>query len=134
METFNFCPNSYVPETIVRDATDIVSLNGWQFTSRPTTPYQRKFKLVLHGLQWYTNSTTGIYDSTTDPTHNARALELFYQEHEGWKAFEFVHQHLSSSPIICRFAAPVQIPAGIINSGGVLNPLEVMLIEHNPGY
>jgi hypothetical protein len=133
MDTFNFCPNSLVPVTLPRDQTPIVSMNGWQFTAKPTTPYVRKFKVMLHGLRWLMSSGNGVYDSTTTPTINARALELFYQAHEGWDPFLWQHPHISS-PLTVRFAAPVNVPEGLPNSGGWISPVEITFIEHNPGY
>jgi len=134
MDTFDFCPNHYVPETLPREGgATTVSLGGWQFSAKPTTPYQRRFKLTLHGLRWYLDDT-GIYDAATDPSFNAKRLEEFYQRNEMWNPFLFRHQHLSPVPIQCRFAAPVTVPAGEKNSGGFIAPLEVQLIHHNPGY
>lgn len=135
MDTFDFSPERYVPETIARDATaTAITMNGWQFVAKPTTPYQRKFKLTLHGLRWYLDDQSGFYDPNRNPKFNARRLELFYQQHEQWKPFNFVHQHLGFKPILCRFATTLNVPAGQQNSGGLLAPLEVQLIEHNPGY
>lgn len=133
MATFSFCPERNVPETLARDGMPMgVSMNGWQFTARPTTPFQRRFKVTLHGLRWYTNPSTGVYDLSTNPTFNAAALEAFYKEHELWKSFVFPHQHIGSIDV--RFFSPVNVPAGKQNSAGLIEAFEVMLIEHNPGY
>jgi len=134
MELFDFCKDSLVPTTLVRDNASVMSLGGWQFTAKPTTPFQRRFKVMLHGLCWYTNSNDGRYDPYYRPRHNARRLELFYQEHEMWKPFLWVHPHLGYAPLTCRFQSPLNVPEGIENSGGLISALEVNLIEHNAGF
>lgn len=134
MPTFTFAPSRNVPVTLPRDngGATVMSMNGWQFTSKPTTPYQRKFKVTLHGMRWYLNATTGLYDTTTNPTFNARALEIFYEQNEQWNPFVFPHQHFGN--LDCRFAAPLQVPEAIPNSNGLIAPFEMTLIHHNPGY
>lgn len=129
--TFNFCPKSLVPETLHREAPTVMTMGGWTFSAKPTTPHQKKFRVMLHGLRWYLNND-GTYDATTEVTTNAKALEEFYEAHETWRPFNWVHPHLGS--IVCRFAAPVNIGAAISNSGGFLDPVEITLIHHNPGY
>lgn len=131
METFNFCPLTLVPETIPREGGGGITLNAWQFSSKPTAPYQRKFKVKLYGLMWYLGGSD-LYDATTDATHNARALETFYQRNETWNPFTWVHPHLGS--LIVRFAAPLNVPAALPNSGGRLDSVEVTFVEYNPGY
>lgn len=134
MATFDFCPERYVPETLppeVGGAT-MTSNTGWNFSARPSAPYQRRFKLTLYGLRWYLVDATGLYDAATNRQFNAKALEEFYAEHQTWKVFDFNHQHLGL--LQCRFAAVVQVPAGAINSGGQVDPVEVTLVHHNPGY
>lgn len=129
--TFNFCPGSTVPETIVPDEVSVVTFNGWQFASKPRVPFCRRFKVQLHGMRWYLNAD-GTYDASTDPTHNARALELFYQQTRLWDNFSWNHPHLGTLQV--RFAEKLNIPAAPANSNGNLAPVEVQLIEHNPGY
>jgi len=109
-----------------------VSMNGWNFSSKPNIPYQRRFKIKLHGLRWYTDPTTDLYDETINPNFNARALETFYARHEAWNPFLFNHQHIGQ--LTCRFGSAVSVPAAPPQSGGWLDVVEVMLIHHNPGY
>lgn len=131
--TFDFCPNSLVPEMIPPDPTNGMSMNGWSFSAKPTIPFQRSWRITLHGMRWYTNAGTGLFDTTTDPTHNAARLEAFYQANGCWDTFSWTHPHISGAMTV-RFKVPVQIPAALSNSGGVINPLEVTLIQHNPGF
>lgn len=132
MDIFDFCPNRNVPENLPREAPQTtMSLGGWQFSARPTTPYQRKVKLTLHGLRWYLKED-GTYDFDTNAQFNARALERFYEAHETWLPFTLKHQHFGDMTV--RFATPVTVPAGEMNSGGFIKPIEVTFIHHNPGY
>lgn len=128
---FDFCPDTLVPETIPPEPVVGVSMNGWEFSSKPAVPYRRKFKITLHGLTWYL-LPNGLYDEVTDPTHNARLLEKFYQAHEKWREFDWTHPHIGM--LVVKFAAPVNVPAAIPNSGGLVSALEVTLIESNPGF
>lgn len=129
--TFNFAPNGTVPIIIPPDPPSGMSLNGWFFSSKPVVPYQKKFKLTLHGMKWILQSS-GLFDTTTTPTINARVLEQFYESNQLWDTFTWVHPHIGS--LTCRFAEPVQIPAGEENAGGNIAPFDVTLIHHNPGY
>jgi len=132
MDTFDFCPSRNVPETLPREAPQsTMSLGGWQFSSRPTTPYQKKIKLTLHGLRWYLDGND-LYDALTNPKFNARALEIFYEQHETWSPFILKHQHFGDMTV--RFASPVTVPAAEAMSGGFIKPVEVNFIHHNPGY
>ena len=131
LETFEFCPASNVPVTVPPEAQSVTTMNGWTFSSRPNVPYCRKFKVKLQGLRWYLQSG-GYYDKDTNPAYNAHRLEKFYQRHQQYKPFRWFHQHLGLIEV--RFAAPVELPAGIENSGGLLEAYEITLIEHNPGW
>ncbi len=131
-ETFNFCPNSLVVENLPPEPLQGVSLNGWNFASKPAVPYQKKFKVTLYGLRWFLNNSTQLYDSTTQPTINARALELFYERNGVWNPFTWLHPHLGT--ITARFSTPVTVPAGMMNSGGLIEKVELQMVHHNPGY
>ncbi|WOF44366.1 hypothetical protein KNJ79_05385 [Sphingopyxis indica] len=131
LSVLNICPNTLVPVTIPPEPVTGVSMNGWAFTSKPAVPYQRKFRVTLHGLRWYLDGA-GLYNAGTDPTRNARALELFYQAHGNWKSFLWLHPHIGQLEV--RFSAPVSVPEGIPNSGGLIKAFEINLIEHNPGF
>lgn len=126
METFSFCPERQVPETLARETSNTVTMNGWMFAARPVSPMQRRFRVRLHGLRWYLN-TDDTYDATTNPTFNARALELFYEEHEQWKTFQWNHPHLGLLQV--KFAAPVNVPAAPAGNDGMLEALEINLVE-----
>lgn len=131
MAVFSFCPNRLVPETLPPERPKGMSFNGWSFTSRPTTPFQRRFKLTLYGLQWYL-APNGLYDATTNVNFNAHALELFYRDHEIWRPFDWTHPHFG--PMVCKFDAPVIVPAAMPNSNGLIESMEIQMVHDNPGY
>lgn len=131
-ETFNFSPFRNVPETIPPEPMSGLTMNGWQFSSKPNIPYQKRFRIKLYGLRWYTVVGTELYDETTNPNFNARLLELFYQRHQTWNPFIFPHQHIGN--LTCRFTAPLMLPAAPQGANGWLEGVEINLIHHNPGY
>ena len=128
---FDFCAGSLVPELLPPDPVGVLSLNGWAFAVKPSVPYQKSFRVTLHGLQWFLNPD-GTFDRLTKRQYNARVLEEFYEAKGNWDNFSWFHPHLGSMQV--RFKSSVQIPAAIFNSGGVCNPVEITLIQHNPGY
>lgn len=129
--TFNFCPTSLVPALIPPEPMGGASMNGWSFASKPRVPYQRKFRVTLHGLRWYLNPN-GTFDTATNPSVNARLLELFYQANQTWDNFSWSHPHLGAIQV--RFGEPVAVPPGRDSSGGLVEELEVVLVEFNPSY
>lgn len=130
-ETFNFCPNSLVPVTVPPEAQPFITMNGWAASARPNIPYQKRFKVTLHGLRWYLDGA-GLYDVTSNPTTNARALELFYERHGVWRPFNWTHPHMGA--LVVTFQAPVTVPAAMANSAGLIDPLEINLLHYNPGF
>jgi hypothetical protein len=128
--TFDFAPNSHVAEEIPPEEAAATSMNGWEFTAKPSTPYRRKFKLTISGMRWRMGGA-GL-DVTTDPTMNAGRLLQFYQARRKWDTFTYNHEYLGT--ITCRFSEPLAIPKAIPNSNGLIPDFEVILIHHNPGY
>lgn len=130
--TWDFCPNSMVAQEIPPEPTKATSFNGWEFTSRPSVPYRRTFKVKIHGLRWYMNDAMTVLDKVTDPTHNAGRLLDFYRERQTWDTFTYPHQYLGN--ITCKFHQPLVVPPGMEDSNGLVPEFEIMLIHHNPGY
>lgn len=128
--TFDFCSKSRVVVEQAPDNGSPVDMNGWEFTAKPNVPYRRKFTVTLHGLRWYMG--TGRLDVTTNPEYNAGRLLDFYRANQMWDVFAFNHEYLGN--ILCRFAAPVNIPEGIKNSQGKIDALTVNLIHYNPAF
>lgn len=132
MATWTFCPSKMVPVNVPPEQASVMSMNGWNFSAKPSVPFQYSFKVTLYGLQWYTNAGTGLFDRTTNPTFNARAFEDFVRVHGLWKAFVFPHPHLGN--IDCRFKTLPMVPPGLAYSDGLIDAFEVELIHHNPSY
>ena len=128
--TFDFAPNSHVAVEIPPEEPNVVTFNGWDFTAKPAVPYRRKFRLIMTGMRWYMGS--GALDVSTDPTMNAGRLLNFYQTNRRYGTFSYAHEYLGT--ITCRFAEPLQIPPALVNSNGLIDSFEVMLVHHNPGY
>lgn len=129
---FDFAPSRQVVTEIAPDEISAVSFRGWEFTAKPSEPYRPKFKVILHGMRWYLNTGGTAFDTTTNPTFNAARLRAFYIANRQWDTFSWVHETLGTLTV--RFAGPVNIPEALPNSGGLLAPFEVMLIQQNPGY
>lgn len=130
--TFDFCPKSHVWEEIAPDELSVVSFRGWEATSKPAVPFRPKYKLTLHGLRWYLNAGGTAFDTTTNPTHNAARLRAFYIANRQWDSFNYTHETLGA--MVVRFAAPALPPPALANSGGLLGPFEVTVIQKNPGF
>ena len=132
MAVFDFCPNSHVAEELPPEETKVLSMNGWDYTAKPSVPYRAKFKLTLEGMFWYLNAGGSALDLTKNPTINAGRLRAFYLEHRTWKTFTYNHEFLGT--ITCRFAEPVTIPKSLPSAGGLISAFEVTLIHHNPSF
>jgi hypothetical protein len=130
--TFDFAPNSHVAEELPPEEQDAVSMNGWEFTSKPNTPYRAKFKLTMSGMRWRKNTAGTALDVATDPTTNAGRLLNFYKANRKWDKFIYPHEYLGN--ITCRFAEPVQIPKAMPDSNGLIPDFEITLIHHNPSF
>lgn len=129
--TFDFCPDSQVPELLPPDPVQGMSMNGWNFSAKPNVPFQASYKVTLHGLRWHLQSN-GLFDNTTNPTINARRLEEFYRANGTWDNFTWVHPHIGA--LVVRFAQTLVIPAGMPNGNGLIEPVEIRLVHHNPGF
>lgn len=128
--TFDFAPNSHSAVEIAPDEQSVVSFNGWDFTSRPSLPYRRKFRLRLSGMRWYISN--GALDVTTNPTLNAGRLLDFYRANRRYGTFTYQHEYLGS--LTCRFAEALAIPEALPNAAGLIDAFEVTLVHHSPSY
>lgn len=130
--TFDFCVATRVAEELPPEETSITSMNGWQYSSKPKTPYRPSFKVTLHGLRWYLNAGGNALDLTTNLDKNAGRLLQFYKARRMWDTFTYNHEYLGA--ITVRFEKPVTIPAALPNSRGLIAPLEIQLVQHNPSW
>lgn len=130
--TWDFAPNSHVAVELAPDTAGGVSFNGWDFTSKPSVPYRRKFRLKISGMRWRLNGAGNALDVTTDPFFNAGRLLAFYQARQNWDTFTYPHEYLGN--ITVKFAEKLDLPEAIQNSNGLIPDFEITLIHHNPGY
>lgn len=131
-DLFDFCPNTRVAEELPPDEQETTSMNGWDFIAKPSIPYRAKWKVTLEGLRWRLNAAGTGLDLATDPTLNAGRLEQFYRSHRKHVPFNFQHEYRGL--VLVRFASPLAVPKAIQNSNGLVAPLEMTLIHHNPGF
>lgn len=128
--TFDFCDTSRTAVEIPPDDGMPINFNGWEFSARPSVPYRRKFTVTLTGMRWYLGS--GTLDLTTNPKRNAGRLLKFYRENGMWDVFSYNHEYLGN--ILCKFAAPVNVPKAEPDSDGKIGAFDITLIHHNPAY
>ena len=128
---FQFCPDSRTAETIAPEEPSIRDMNGWDYTPDPVLPFRRRFKITLEGLRWYFTDA-GAIDYSANPEYNAGVLESFYAGHRKHKPFFYEHEWMGVLQL--RFENPLSVPKAMPNSGGLLEPLEIMAIHHNPSY
>lgn len=127
---FLFCDQSRVAETIAPDEQTITDFNGWDYTPNPVLPYRRTFRVTLHGLRWYLDGNQ--LDLSSNQKYNAGLLEVFYRDHRLHKPFYYQHEYLGSLEL--RFKSPVSVPKAAADSGGLLEALEITMVEHSPDY
>lgn len=96
------------------------------YTVEADAPDQRIFILTLPGMQYFTDHN-GVIDPYTTPERNMAVLEDFYNTHR--LALKFNFDHPVHGTVVCRFNQPLEVPEGIPEGNGVLNPLQVELIE-----
>lgn len=134
---FDFVPNSHVAEEIPPEEAAAVSMNGWEFTSRPAVPYRRKFRLTIGGMRWILKPRVGYpllveLDLLTTPEINAGRLLEFYKANRTFDSFTYPHEFLGD--LTCRFAEPVRIPKALPNSSGLVPEFELVITHHNPSF
>lgn len=130
LKIFDFCTDSRVVVELPPQEPSPINLNGWDHAPKPSTPYQRTFKVTLHGLKWYLTHAGLLLSS--DSEHNAGRLLKFYRDHRLYRPFILHHEYLGA--IQCRFNQPVEVPAAVTNSNGLIEPVEINMVHHNPGY
>lgn len=127
METFSF--PYHVPTHAYPKGDSFKFGRGYEFSSAPALPIQRRFKLFFNAMIWYFDAVTGAADNSTDPELNMMALMEFYERHLTHK--KFIYEHEIFGTLIVKFASdvPFEVPKSIQNSGGVVEPFELVLVE-----
>jgi hypothetical protein len=100
--------------------------NSYQFDAPPPAPDQRVFALQVQGMGYFTDSN-GDIDVAYEPGRNLAVLESFYNRHK--RAYSFIFPHPVYGPVVCKFLQPLQIPQGLPGGNGLVQPIELELIE-----
>ena len=99
---------------------------SYTYTVEADAPDQRVFILTLPGMQYFTDGN-GVIDPFTTAERNMAILEQFYSRHRLAKSFYF--DHPVYGVLTCKFNRPLEIPEGVVDGNGVLEPFTLELIE-----
>lgn len=100
--------------------------NSYQFSAEPDGPDQRGFTLYFDTMRYFVTSG-GAVDKTTFPAINFALLEDFYKANRLWRTFTYVHPVYGQLNV--KFNKPLEVPKGIPDGGGALEPFSIDLIE-----
>lgn len=100
--------------------------NSYQFDSPPDSPDQRIFTLMLQGMTYFVDASDAL-DRLYEPSRNLALLEDFYNTHK--RATPFILEHPVYGQVVCKFNRPLNIPEGISGGSGLVDIIEVELIE-----
>lgn len=100
--------------------------NSYTFTSEPTAPDQRTFKLSFQGMKFFFDENGDII-SDVFPERNMKTLIEFYHEHKLHK--NFLYNHPVHGNMTVKFNKPLPEPKTIGDGIAVVDNFEVELIE-----
>jgi hypothetical protein len=131
MERFNFPYHSFSTDYPVNGAKVQLG-NSYEYASQPSAPPQRVFRLYFPSMIYYMTAAVDANsyptpNVTLNPTLNMGKMEAFYNAHELWKTFEYVHPVYGLK--LVRFKEPLKIPAGNPGGDGTVQPFTIELIE-----
>lgn len=130
MLLFDF-PYHSVTERYPESSTRVQFGGGYTFVSKPVAPDQRIFSLNFPALIYYTNPN-GSADRSINPKVNLWKLRDFYQAHRLYEMFVYELPADDGNRVTVRFNKPLEIPAGVPGGTGVVQGIQVELIEQ-PG-
>ena len=92
---------------------------GYEFSSPPQLPIQRRFTLSFEALVW----------GSSDPQLSMNALVAFYEAH--YTNVAFVYPHPEYGDINVKFAAdaPFEVPKSLPGAGGTTDVFTLILVE-----
>lgn len=130
METFSW-PN-HTLAVRYPDSGYRATLGGsYQFAAEPVVPDQREFVLRFEALQFFTqwDEANGLWvpDRTRLPEINLWLLDDFYRAHRTWKSFIYLNPLYGQVEV--KFSTPLEIPHGTKGGNGVVQGIEVRLLE-----
>lgn len=122
LETFPFV--NHTPTHAYPKGDSFKFGKGYEFSSSPQLPLQRRFKLKFNALIWY-----GPTDNTTDAVNNAKNFDEFYARNLTHKKFNYVHPVFGT--LIVKFAPdiPFEMPSSLPGANGVTEGFEITLVE-----
>lgn len=124
MAIFNFPYHTYSTEN--PESSFRVKLGGsYQFSAPPSAPDQRIFKLKFPAMKYFVRD--GALDRNAQPQINLALLEDFYDLHKLHATFTYNHPVYGS--VACRFNKPLKVPEGTRGGNGVVENIEIELIE-----
>ena len=126
MAVFDF-PNHTMTTTFPRGDSFKFG-RGYEFASKPQLPLQRRFKLHFNGVVWYFNSN-GTVNASTDLPNNAARLTAFYETHQSFEPFTYVHPLYGSLTVRFAADAPLDLPKSKEGGSGMTDSFEVVLVE-----
>lgn len=100
--------------------------NSYQYAAEPRSVDQRTFKLGFKTMKYFLNASQQI-DLNAWPELNMARLYNFYLEHRMWKSFIYPNPTLGN--LVCRFKAPLTVPAGLEGGNGAVQSFGIELIE-----
>lgn len=124
MARFNF-PFHTFETKYPASGTQIQMGKSYTYTAPPEAPDQRKFTLKFRALRYFVRN--GQIDPTVEAEINLAALDNFYQLHKMHATFTYPHPVYGD--LACRFSKPLEIPSGTAGGNGVVENIEVELVE-----
>lgn len=104
----------------------IAFARSYAYTAGPTAPDQRIFVLRLQGMQYFLYPL-GSIDRVSEAGRNLAKLEDFYQAHKLHVAFDLNHPVYGT--VSCKFNRPLELPEGVQGGNGLVDIVEVELLE-----
>lgn len=126
METFNF--PFHTPTHTYPKGDAFRFGRGYEFTSAPQEPVQRRFTLHFKAMQWFLNDA-GQAINTESPQLNMLALDEFYRRHYSHK--KFIYPHPVYGNLYVKFApdVPFDMPKSLVGGSGVTEEFTLTLVE-----
>lgn len=125
MELFDF--DYHKTTTAYPEGTRIQLGKSYIFAAQPTAPDQRVITLYFNAMYYFCDPLTGAMNDSVQPKLNFWRLEKFYQAHQTWRNFQYVHPVYGM--LVCKFNKPLQTPKPVDNHGGLLESFSVEFLE-----
>lgn len=126
METFNF--PYHTTRTIWPPPSYKATFgSGYEFSSKPDAPPQRRFMLRFNAFKYFVDAGTGFPEAVTSPLLNYMTFINFYSVHKTHEPF--LYNHPVFGQLTVKFSKSLEDPEHVGDGTGVVGGLEVELIE-----